>query len=54
MSDKRPSADYYRQRAADLEQLAQQTQSPEIRHDLLDLAERFRRMAERRKQEAGR
>jgi hypothetical protein len=46
--DKRPTADYYRRMAAEIEQLAEQAQSPEMRHELRQLAERFRRMAERR------
>jgi len=48
MSDDRPSAGYYRRVAADIERLAEQSQSPELRLELLDLAERFKRMAERR------
>jgi hypothetical protein len=50
MSDDRPSAEYYRRVCAEIEQLAEQSQNPELRHELLDLAERFRRMAERREQ----
>ena len=48
MSDPRPSAEYYRRVAAEIEQLAERSQLPDVRRDLLDLAERFRRMAERR------
>jgi hypothetical protein len=48
MSDPRPSAEYYRRVAAEIEQLAEQSQTPDVRRELLDLAERFRRMAERR------
>jgi hypothetical protein len=48
MSDPRPSAGYYRQVAAEIEQLAERSQTPDVRRELLDLAERFRRMAEHR------
>ena len=48
MSDPRPSAEYYRRVAAEIEELAERTQLPEVRAELLDLAERFRRVAERR------
>lgn len=48
MSDDRPTAEYYRRVAAELERLAAQSQSPDIRRELLDLAERFKRMADRR------
>jgi hypothetical protein len=47
-SDDRPSAEYYRRVAAEIEALAKHSQSPELRRELLDLAERFRRMADRR------
>lgn len=50
MSDERPTATYYRRMAAEVEHLAQQAQSAEVRRELLELAERFRRMAERREQ----
>jgi len=53
MSDPRPSAEYYRRIAAEIEELAAQSQLPEVRRELLDLAERFRRMAERRAQGLG-
>jgi hypothetical protein len=53
MSDQRPTAEYYRRIAGEIEQLAQQSQLPEVRRELLDLAERFRRMAERRDQGLG-
>jgi hypothetical protein len=48
MSDDRPSAEYYRRVAAEIEQLARQSQNPEVRRELLDLARRFQRMADRR------
>jgi hypothetical protein len=48
MSDDRPSTDYYRRVAAEIAQLAEQSHTPEVRRELLDLAERFRRMADRR------
>ena len=48
MSDPRPTAEYYRRIAGEIEQLAERSQLPDIRRELLDLAERFRRMAERR------
>jgi hypothetical protein len=48
MSDPRPSPEYYRRVAAEIEQLAERSQLPNIRHELLDLAERFRRMARHR------
>ena len=50
MSDERPTAAYYRRMAAEVEHLARQTQSAAARRELLELAERFRRMAERREQ----
>jgi hypothetical protein len=53
MSDQRPDAAYYRRMAAEVEELAKQSVSPEVRRELLELAERFRRMAERREQGAG-
>lgn len=53
MSDERPSAAYYRQMAAEVEALAEQAQSPQVRRELRELAERFRRMAERREAEPG-
>lgn len=48
MSDDRPSTAYYRRVADEIEQLAGQSHTPEVRRELLDLARRFRRMAERR------
>jgi hypothetical protein len=48
MSDLRPTAEYYRRIAAEVALLAERSQLPDIRRELLDLAERFRRMAERR------
>jgi len=53
MSDTRPSAAYYRRMASEIEQFAQQSQLSEVRRELLELAERFRRMAERREQGSG-
>jgi hypothetical protein len=53
MSEKRPDAAYYRQRADEIEELAARSQSPDIRRELLEIAERFRRMAERREQKRG-
>lgn len=53
MNDERPTADYYRRMAAEVEELAQQSLLPEVRRDMLELAERFRRMAERREQNIG-
>ena len=50
MSDDRPSAEYYRSVAAEIERLAGQSQTPEVRRELLELAERFKRMAGRREQ----
>jgi len=40
-----PTADYYRQTAAEIRALADAAQLPEVRRDLFDLAERFDRMA---------
>jgi len=37
----------FRETAAKLRQLARQVQSPDARRDLVDLAERFERMAQR-------
>jgi hypothetical protein len=48
MSDPRPSAEYYRRVAAEIEQLAERSQLPDVRHELLGPAERFRRMATHR------
>ena len=53
MSNDRPSAQYYRRVAAEIVQLAEQSQSPEVRRELLELAERFKRMAERREHCSG-
>ncbi len=53
MSDQRPSAEYYRRIAAEIEQLAEQSQLPEVRRELRELAERFRRMAQRRERGPG-
>ena len=50
MSDDRPSADYYRGVAQQLERLAEESQAPDVRRELRELAERFRRMARRREQ----
>ena len=50
MSDDRPSADYYRRVADELERLAAESQAPDTRHELRELAERFRRMARHREQ----
>ena len=48
MSDRsRPSqAEHYRQIADSLARLAQQTRHSDVRQELLDLAERFERIAE--------
>lgn len=51
MSDDRPSAEYYRRVAAEITELAGQSHTPEVRRELLDLAERFKRMAERRREQ---
>jgi hypothetical protein len=46
MRDKRPpTAAYYRQIAIEIMELATKAQFPGVRGELLDLAERFRRMA---------
>ena len=50
MSDDRPSPAHYRRIADEIEALAGQSQIPEIRRELLDLARRFRRMADHREQ----
>jgi hypothetical protein len=50
MSDDRPSAEHYRRVAAEIVQLAEHSHTPEVRRELLDLAERFKRMADRREQ----
>jgi hypothetical protein len=44
--DTESRSEHYRGVADSLRQLAQQTQSFEIRQDLVDLADRFERMAE--------
>ena len=41
-----PTAAYYREIAAEIKDFATRAQVPEVRRDLLDLAERFTRMAE--------
>jgi hypothetical protein len=41
-----PSAAYYRQVSADIIELAKTTRQPELRRELLEFAERFRRMAD--------
>jgi len=50
MSDDRPDPTYYRRIAAEIEELAAQSRIPEVHRELLDLAERFRRMAGHREQ----
>ena len=44
--EKLPTAAYYRKTAEDLRELAGNAQLPEVRRELLDLAERFDRLAE--------
>jgi hypothetical protein len=51
VSDPRPSADYYRRIAAEIDALAEQSAQPEVRRELQNLAERFRRMAARRERQ---
>jgi hypothetical protein len=46
MYEKPPTAAYYRKTAEDLRDLADKAQVPEVRRDLLQLAERFDRLAE--------
>lgn len=41
-----PTAEYYRNVADEIRQLAERAQDPEVRRELLDLVGRFRRMAE--------
>ncbi|HEY3911515.1 MAG TPA: hypothetical protein VGM07_16760 [Stellaceae bacterium] len=41
-----PTAEYYRNVAAEIRQVAERAQLPEVRRDLLDMAERFDRLAE--------
>jgi hypothetical protein len=41
-----PTAEYYRNMAEEIGQLAERSQLPEICRELLDLAERFKRMAD--------
>jgi hypothetical protein len=41
----RPTAAYYRQVAEQIRAFAQEARVPEVRRELLDLAERFARMA---------
>lgn len=40
-----PTAEYYRSMAEEIGQLAEKSRSPEVRRELLDLVERFTRMA---------
>jgi hypothetical protein len=51
LNSERPTAAYYRRVADEIEQLARQTQVPDVQRELLELAERFHRMAERRERE---
>lgn len=53
MSDPRPRAAYYRRIAGEIEALAEQSRLPEVKRELRELAERFRRMADRRDQADG-
>ena len=46
MTETRPTAAYYRKTAEDLRELAGNAQLPEVRRELLELAERFERLAE--------
>ena len=41
-----PTAAYYRRVAGEITGLARKSQSPDVRLELLELAERFRRMAD--------
>ena len=41
-----PTADYYRKVAGEIRAQAEEAQLPEVRRELLDLAERFERMAQ--------
>jgi aspartate/glutamate racemase len=41
-----PTAEYYRKVAQEIRRFAEQSQLPEVRRELLDLAERFDRMAQ--------
>jgi hypothetical protein len=41
-----PTAEYYRRVADEIRDLAERSQLPEVRRELVDLADRFRRMAE--------
>jgi hypothetical protein len=45
-SEQLPTAEYYRNIAEEIRQIAEAAQVPEVRRDLFDLAKRFRRMAE--------
>jgi hypothetical protein len=58
MSDGSPPsrAEYYREIADSLARLARQTRHPDVKQELLDLAERFERIAEHAEkwEEAGR
>jgi hypothetical protein len=42
-----PTVEQYRQAAKEIRQMAERTLSPEIKQDLLDLAERYGRLAAR-------
>lgn len=44
--EQRPSAEYYRNTAEEIRRLAERAQLPEVRRDLLDLADRFERLAD--------
>ena len=46
MTDEKPTAAYYRDTAENLRKLAGTAQLPEVRRELLELAERFDRLAE--------
>ena len=44
--EQEPTAAYYRKVSEEITQLAQKSQLPDVQRELLELAERFRRMAD--------
>jgi len=44
--EQEPTAAYYRKVAGEITELAQKSQLPDVQRELLELAERFRRMAD--------
>jgi len=54
LNSERPTAAYYQRVADEIERLARRASLPDVQRELSEMAERFRRMAERRERETRR